>query len=361
MINFTVGPVQSSDAVRAIGAEQVPYFRTSEFSAVMLENERLMLRFAGAPEKSRAVFMTGSGTLSMEAVVANVLTKQDKVLVINGGSFGNRFVELCEIHSVPHTEIIPPPGDSVTAEQLAAFDGKGYTALLVNIHETSTGVLYDAEVLSRFCKRNKLLFLVDAISSFLADPFDMASLGADVMIVGSQKALACPPGVSIIVLSPQAIARVEANDPHCLYLDLKSALKNQERGQTPFTSAVGTLLQIHVRLKEIESNGGAATEMRKIAKLAADFRGKVLGLPFEICSKRMSNAVTPLHPIGMSAYDVFLMLKDEYGIWICPNGGDLKDAVFRVGHIGALTLADNAKLISALTDISKRKGCSNAG
>ena len=353
MINFTVGPVQSSEAVRAVGAEQIPYFRTAEFSAVMLENERLMLEFARAPAGSHAVFLTASGTGSMEAAVANVLTPRDKVLVVSGGSFGHRFVELCRIHGVPMTEIVPPPGDTVTEEQLKAFDGQGYTALLVNIHETSTGVLYDAAALSRFCKRNGMLFLVDAISSFLADDFDMAGLGADVMIAGSQKALACPPGVSIVVLSPRALERVAANDPKCLYLDLKAALKDQERGQTPFTCAVGTLLQIHVRLKEIAANGGAAEETRRIAAQATDFRRKIAGLPFEICSKRMSNAVTPLHPLKGSAYDIFLRLKDEHGIWICPNGGELKDRVFRVGHIGALTAADNDALIAALKEVSE--------
>lgn len=354
MINFTVGPVQSSEAVRAIGAEQVPYFRTAEFSEVMLENERLMLQFAKAPEGARAVFLTASGTGAMEAAVANVLTPEDKVLVVNGGSFGQRFVEICRIHGIPLAEVVPPPGDTVTEAQLAAFDGQGYTALLVNIHETSTGVRYDAEALSRFCARNGMLFLVDAISSFLADDFDMAGLGADVMLTGSQKALACPPGVSIVVLSPRALARVAANDPHCLYLDLKGALKDQERGQTPFTCAVGTLLQIHARLKEIEANGGVASETKKIAAQAADFRSKIADLPIEICSKRLSNAVTPLHPTTANAYDIFLWLKDQYGIWICPNGGDLKDRVFRVGHIGALGPRDNDALVAAFRNLQTR-------
>jgi len=353
VINFTVGPVQSSEAVRAIGAEQVPYFRTAEFSAVMLENERLMLQFAKAPTGSRTVFLTASGTGAMEAAVANVLTPQDKVLVVNGGSFGHRFAELCRIHGVPMTEIVPPSGDTVTDAQLAAFDGQGYTALLVNIHETSTGVLYDADALARFCRRNGLLFLVDAISSFLADAFDMAELGADVMIAGSQKALACPPGVSAIVLSPRAIRRIEENDPHCLYLNLKGALADQVRGQTPFTCAVGTLLQIHARLKEIEANGGVGGETIRIAAQAADFRRKICGLPFEVVSKRMSNAVTPLHPLVGSAYEIFLKLKDGHGIWICPNGGGLKDRVFRVGHLGALTPADNDALVAALKEVTK--------
>ena len=102
MLNFTVGPVMSSEGVRAIGAEQVPYFRTPEFSALMFENESLVKRFAKAEEKARVCFMTGSGTASMEAAVMNLFTEEDRVLVIDGGSFGHRFVEMLEIHQIPH-------------------------------------------------------------------------------------------------------------------------------------------------------------------------------------------------------------------------------------------------------------------
>ena len=79
MINFTVGPVMSDNAVRAIGAEQVPYFRTPEFSAVMLENEMLMKKFAKAGDEARVVFITGSGTAAIEATVLNVFDKTEKV------------------------------------------------------------------------------------------------------------------------------------------------------------------------------------------------------------------------------------------------------------------------------------------
>ena len=139
-----------------------------------------------------------------------------------------------------------------------------------------------------------------------------------------------------------------------MYLDLKDALKNGERGQTPFTPAVGILLQIHARLKEIESMGGAEYEIKRIHTLAEDFRRKIADFPFEIFSDSLSNAVTPLHPFNVSAYDIFITLKDEYGIWICPNGGNLKDKLFRVGHIGELTIDDNDKLIAALKDMQTR-------
>ena len=354
MINFTVGPVQSAPEVLAIGGEHVPYFRTPEFSAVMLENEALMQRFAKAPEGARTVFITGSGTASMEAAVMNVLTPADKVLLVNGGSFGQRFHELCQIHQIPFEEIKLDTGKALTADHLAMYENKGFTAFLVNIHETSTGVRYDAELIGQFCRRNGLVLIVDAISSFLADPFDMATMGADVMITGSQKALACPPGISVMVLSRRAVERVERNDVRCMYLDLKSALKNAERGQTPFTPAVGTLLQINARLKTIEKMGGVEAETAKIAALAADFRSRISDLPLTICSESLSNAVTPLMTENCSAYDIFTILKDEYGIWVCPNGGAYQDKIFRVGHIGQLTVEDNRVLSDALRDLVRR-------
>ena len=238
---------------------------------------------------------------------------------------------------------------------MAPLAGEGYTALLVNVGETSTGVLYDMEIISRFCREEGLLLIADTISTFLADPFDMATLGADVMITGSQKALACPPGVSVIVLSPRALQRVADNTPRCLYLSLQEALKNGERGQTPFTPAVGILLQIHRRLLDIEARGGVAAEVSRMSALAADFREKISGLPFTMAASTPSNAVTSLLTQGVSAYDIFLILKDQYHIWICPNGGELRDTIFRVGHLGALTPRDNDTLIEAFHDMQRKK------
>lgn len=357
MINFTVGPVQASDAVRAVGAEQVPYFRTMEFSNLMLENERLIKKFAHATDDSHVVFMTCSGTGGMETSIMNCLSKNDKALVVNGGSFGERFVELLALHEIPYTEIKLEHGKSLKPEHLAQFEGKGYTAFLLQKHETSTGVHYNIDLVSDFCKRNNCFLIIDTISTFLCDPFDMSKIGAGVMITGSQKALACAPGIAVMVLSPSAIERVKKNKCCCQYLDLKLALKNMERGQTPWTPAVSILRQINVRLKEIDAMGGADAEIERCASLAKYFRNKLIeeGLPFEIISESLSNAVTPLHPTTASANDIFLKIKDEYGMWICPNGGDMKDTVFRVGHIGHLQKSDYDKLIDAFVDL-KNKG-----
>lgn len=356
MLNFTVGPVQSDEIVRKIGAEQVPYFRTNEFSNIMFENEKLMKEFADAEENAKVIFLTGSGTASMEAAIMNTLNENDKALVVNGGSFGNRFAKLCQIHDIPYDEIKLEVGKNLTEEILNKYDNKGYTAFLINVHETSTGVLYDMKLVSDFCKKNKLFLITDCISSFLADKFSMKTIESDVMITGSQKALACPPGISIMVLSQRAVNRIGKNEVKSMYFDLKDALINAKRGQTPFTPAVGILLQINARLNEIKNNGGVKSENKRIASIAKDFREKIQKekFPFKYVSESMSNAVTSLHPYTASASDIFTILKDEYNIWICPNGGELKEKIFRVGHIGNLTEKDNDLLIDAFRKMRER-------
>ena len=140
-----------------------------------------------------------------------------------------------------------------------------------------------------------------------------------------------------------------------MYFDLSAALKDMERGQTPFTPAVGILRQIHARMHEIERNGGADAEIARVAAQAEDFRAKIKDMPFELVSEAPANGVTPVHPVNANAYEIFLTLKDEYGIWICPNGGDMKDTVFRVGHIGHLTHEDNTVLVEVFRDLQRRK------
>ena len=144
------------------------------------------------------------------------------------------------------------------------------------------------------------------------------------------------------MLSPRSVERAYKINPGCMYLSFALALSNGERGQTPFTPAVGTLLQINARLRQIDEKGGIEAETARVAALAV------------YVTNSPSNAVTSLHPTTCPAYKIFTVLKDEYGIWICPNGGDLKDKIFRVGHIGALKKEDYDCLIAAFSDLKKR-------
>ena len=172
--------------------------------------------------------------------------------------------------------------------------------------------------------------------------------------------MALPPGIAAVVMNERAVKRVEKAEPRSLYFNLKDCLRDGERGQTPFTPAVGILIQMNRRLKMIDEKG-MEREREQIESLASDFRRQISGMPFEIVSESLSAAETPLHPTGtlpdgspVSAYRIFEILKDEYGIFVCPCGGELAEKVFRVGHIGHLTAEDNKKLIDALKDMQNR-------
>lgn len=352
MLNFTVGPVMMDEQTLDVSAQQIPYFRTEEFSTVVNKCEENLKQLLGASDKSRAVFMTGSSTASMEAAVINVLSDKDRAIVINGGSFGDRFCKICAIHGIEYSAIVCEQGKSLTEQQLSQMDGSKYTAFLVNLCETSTGVLYDIEMISRFCRKYKLLLIVDAVSAFLCDEFNMTKDGIDVVITGSQKALALAPGLSVMCFGERALKRINCNNVKSLYFNLKDYLADGTRGQTPFTPAVGIMLQLFEKTNRLIADGGIGVAIEKAKNNAEFFRKKIKTLPLKLLADNPSNSVTALTVrSNIKAYDIFLTLKDDYKIFICPNGGELKNYVFRVGHMGNITFSDYDNLISALRKI----------
>lgn len=332
----TIGPVEMFPETLAIGARQVPYFRNEEFSNIMLENESMLLSLADASEGSKAIFMTCSGTGMMEAVVMNLIKKEDKVLVINGGSFGQRFVDLCELHEFDY-ECCSLNQEQFQPSQLASYKGKGFTVMMVNLHETSNGQLYPIECLQEFCTSENCLFIVDAISTFLCDQLSMKHSQIDCLIASSQKGCCCAPGISMAILSPRSLECVKTSHVKSLYFDFKPCLLNQVRGQTPFTPAVGILYEIHERLSTILAMG-LSTYLQDINDRAMYFRS-LLHEPCHLPSYSLSNALTPVVLPNDQAKQVLNALSD-IGYIANPCSGELASKMIRIAHIGNLNLED---------------------
>ncbi len=343
---FTPGPVKISDDILEIGAKQTPYFRNQAFSDVLLECADILTQITYAPENSNVIFLTASGTAAMEASVINLLGARDKALVVNGGGFGQRFADICHIHGIAHINHIVDrdPLHNITEQ---VFD-RDMTSLLINAHETSIGHLYDLNAVGKFCKTKGLLNVVDAIGAFITDDINMQTQHIDVLIASSQKGLALPPGLAFVILSPNAIQKIK--DVPSMYFNFKDYLKNGERGQTPFTPAVTIILQLHHRLKSILNNG-IENEIKKTKELAEYFRNSITHLPLKQYSDYSPNAMTALCPTdGRNAIDIVAALEQKYKVIVCPNGGDLKDRIFRVSHMGAIDKAYVDVLIHALND-----------
>ena len=353
MTLFTVGPVEMYPETLRIAGEQLPYFRTPEFSQIMLENETMLKQSIHAPMEAKTVFMTASGTAAMEAAVINCFTKEDRLLVVNGGTFGQRFADICRIHRMPYDEVRLDFGETLTVAHLEPFADRGYQGLLVNLHETSTGQLYDIKMLSGFCKRNGMYLVVDAISAYGADEIDFAEYGIDELIISSQKALALSPGIAIVAVSERMYReRVLTTDSGCLYLDFKQHIDNQVRGQTPFTPAVGILLELHERLSGIQQQG-IGQIVRDMNETASRFRMELKKNGFDIPQYPLSNALTPvlLQPHAKAIYE---QLKEKYGLVVTPSGGALADSIIRIGHLGNVGWKDCEKLLTAMIQIRER-------
>ena len=348
---FTLGPMESDDETLAIGGTQSQYFRTPAFSGLMLEIEGMFKQALDAPPDTRIMFLTASGTGAMEATIINLFTPDDKLLIINGGSFGKRFMEMCAVHKIPYESIDLKWNEAFKPEMLNQHENKGFTGLLVTMHETSTGQLYPMDVISAFCKRNKLCFVVDAIGSFLCDPFSMKDLGVDAVINSSQKALSLHPGMSFVAVSNAAFDnRCAKIDSHSMYFDFKDYAANIKRGQTPFTPAVNIVNQLHDKLKRTLDVGVPKT-IAYIAELAVYFRKafseqKTFTIPD---TYPLSNAITPVYCPKQNAKEVFFDLMDNHGIYVTPCAGDIAPFLFRVAHMSQkLTRKDFDDLIALL-------------
>jgi aspartate aminotransferase-like enzyme len=208
------------------------------------------------------------------------------------------------------------------------------------------------DALGSFAKENGLLFIVDAISMFVTDRADMTNQNIDALIISSHKGLALPPGLSMVILSPKAILKI--NPKHQLYFDFNSYLENGKRGQTPYTPAVTIVMQLHQRLRSILKDG-VEFHIDKAKNIAKYFRDEIKDLPLKPYNNFMPNAMTTLTPVEKNAFEIVEILDKRYDVVVAPNGGDLKNEIFRVSHMGDMSKEYVDVLIDALYDYYKIK------
>jgi aspartate aminotransferase-like enzyme len=347
---FTPGPVAMDPETIAIGGTQAQYFRTPEFSQLMLDCMDMLKTVLDAPSDSRMIFLTASGTGAMEASVMNMFTRQDKVLIISGGTFGKRFKQICTIHRIPFESIDLAWNESFLPEMLTPYENSDITGMLVNMCETSTGQLYPMDSISAFCKRNRICLVVDAISSFLCDPFSMKELGASAVIISSQKGLALHPGMSFVAVTAEAFDdRCVKNEPRSLYFRFTDYYPEILRGQTEFTPAIGIINQLHKKLKYLLKHG-METYINHCTELSKYFRISLSSFSsLSYVNYPLSNCVTPVLCRNNNAKKIVNSLRNIYSIYVVPAAGDLASIMFRVAHMSRqITKQDLNELINLL-------------
>ena len=331
-----------------ICSDPIPYMRTAEFSEIVKDTEQMLLEFVGCND-GRTIIYTGSGTGAMDAVVNNYVSTCRKAMVIDGGSFGHRWAELCEYYDCNYSVFeVPFANDPDYDELERRVVADKSDVLLCQHHETSSGELFDIERISRICKKYGISLVVDIISSFLAEPFDMNRLGVDICLTSTQKGLNILPGLSIVFLSKRILESKFAHKGY--YFDFEENLKNLTRGQTPYSPATSLFLQLHKRCLRLKETG-VDKNIEIVRRRAMWFREICNRYGWTMPAQTPSSAITSFE-IHRNGDILTRTLIEENEIYIMPSGGHKN--LFRVSHMGEQTHEDIVELGRLIHNIEQR-------
>ena len=346
------GPTTVHPRVLNAMSKAVVNHRGAKYGEILTETTELMSKVFQTPNKS--YLLTGSGTASMEAAVANTVAPGEKILNVVGGKFGERLLKISETHGIDAKELAVEWGTAVDPKLIAeALDeDEDIKAVTVIHNETSTGVAAPIEEIGKVMKNYDALYIVDTVSSLAGDEVNVEKFGIDVCFTGSQKCLAAPPGMAAITLSDEAWAAVDKVETNTFYLDLKAARKSGDKvpPQTPYTPSVSLTYAMNEALKMIMEEGldARAARHHKAAK-ASVAAVKALGLELFADEAVSSATVTAVKmPEGITDDQFRGTTRDKYGVELAGGQDHLKGNIFRIGHMGNISYKELVQTFAAI-------------
>ena len=317
--------------------------------AEALELQKWLFQTEGTP-----FMLAGSGTLGMEAAVANLLEKGDKVLCVENGFFGEKWAEIVEAHGGVADRLRFEWGAAVDVkrveERLSAGDHKAFTVEHV---DTSTGIANPLEEIGELARDADALYIVDSVCGIGGMPLKMDEWNIDLCLTGSQKAVGAPPGISLFCLNERAWQAVEGRrtpiDDYYANLRRWKPIMDNPRGYfaTPATGMVmGILEALHIIKEE-----GLETRWRRHRAFSEAFRAGLgaLGLgSFPAKGHEAHTMSVPTIPDGVSDSDMRGLMGLKYGVIIAGGLGKLAGRTVRVGHMGSATTNDIIATMGAM-------------
>jgi len=348
---LTPGPTSVPPEVLRALAEPVLHHRSPDFAEVFaLAQERLRQVFRTDAE---VLVFTSSGTGAFESALVNLLSPGDRVLAVSQGEFGERWQKMATALGCDVVPLTYAWGESPRPDDLrdALTESGAETVFLVH-SETSTGVVSELEPLLQVCAEAGALSIVDAVSSLGAVPLDTDAWGADVVVTGSQKALMTPPGLAFAAVSERAWERTATATLPRFYWDWARQRRVQETGSTPFTPATSLVVAL-VEALGIVLDGGLETAFARHRALGRACRAGIKAIGLELYSPDDDSAAVltgALTPDGIDAVELRLALRDRHGITIAGGHGELVARLFRIGHIGHVSVEDIAEALTAIEE-----------
>jgi aspartate aminotransferase-like enzyme len=356
---FTPGPTPLHPAVQEALARPILHHRTDEFRAIFKDCASGLKSFLKTSDD--VLILASSGTGGMEAALVNVLSTGDAMLALVAGNFGQRWADIGRAYGMDVRVLEAAWGDAVAPETVAqALDrDPRLRAVFVQLSESSTGARHDIRGLADVVRnRPDTLLVVDAISGAGAMELATSAWGVDVVVVGSQKSLALPPGLAFLSISAKTWARAEKSSSPRFYFDLRRERKAQADGESAFTPAISHIVSLKAALDSVASHGGVDALVRNAGTLAAMTRAAAgaLGLPL-VAPTAHGDALTALHPpAGIESGAIVKALKSEFASTVAGGQGQLKGKILRIAHLGYYDVTDILGLLATLEIVLHRLG-----
>jgi aspartate aminotransferase-like enzyme len=357
---FIPGPVTCSSVVMDAMAQPMIDHRGPEFAALL---ERVSARMAPLFGTQHEVVLLGcSGTGGLEAAVASSFSPGQKLLAAPVGVFGQRLVAIARAFGLSVDVLETPLGHAVDssklADALAADTQHAYSGILLTHNETSTGVQNDMASLARAIGTHPATVIVDSVSGLGASPFTMDAWNFDVVVTASQKALAVPPGMAMVAVSPRAWQRMADAKACSFYLDLQKARSFAQLGQTPWTPPVSIAYALDAALEQYHKRGAAEScERHAVYALAIRAFAQAAGLVLFSQADAHSVTVVAMHaPPGLDVAKLRAELREEHGVVLGGGQAELKGKIVRMGTMGDLTRTDLLRGLEAFETVLQRSG-----
>ncbi len=342
------GPTPIPNEVALAMSETMIHHRTPQFNKVFEEARQGLKKLFAT--KNDVLMLASSGTGAMEASLANLFSPGDKVLVVNGGKFGERWLNISNAYGLNPIDLKVEWGKAVRVEEIekqlkAHPDLQG---VMVQASETSTTVLHPVKEIAKLTK-NGPLFIVDGVTAVGVLPVPVDEWGIDVLVTGSQKALMLPPGLGFIALSDRAWDKTKKAKLPRFYFDLNLERKNQQKGSGAFTPAVSLIFGARASLQLMEREGLEKVYARH-ARMARAARAAATALGLKLLAPDSpSPAATGLFlPQGINADRVLEYLRDHMNVVFAEGQDQLKGKVIRIAHVGFMGAFDVITAVSAL-------------
>jgi aspartate aminotransferase-like enzyme len=357
---FIPGPVTVAQPVLEALATPMIDHRGPEFAALLERIESGMKPIFGT--SADIVLLGSSGTGGLEAAVSSAFSPGQKVLAAPVGVFGKRLINIARSYGLEVELIDTAYGSAVDpaalAARLAADTAHALDGILLTHNETSTGVQNDMAALAAAVGNHPATTVVDSVSGLGASAFEMDAWGYDIVVAASQKALAVPPGISMVAVSKRAWERIaQAKSPR-FYLDLAKAHEFSPQGQTPWTPPVSIAFALDAGIQRYHAEGAANVYARH-DRYARAIRAAAGALGLELFSQPGAHSVTVVAlrlPESLSADAIRRALREECGVVIGGGQQDLKGKILRIGTMGALSQTDILGAIGALEIVLLQQG-----